>query len=149
MLRTPTTNAYTSTAMEHRWAKRDLEGYLWMSSYNLLRLQHDPKVNSFYLRTHAIIFMNWLLFECCFAFVVSFVGYMESEGTLKSYQVNLLEDNYVANPKYKNVSRPPLHRDECIESRTLFEGGELMRPDLRSQPHLPLRHTPCRHGLQR
>jgi hypothetical protein len=42
------------------------------------------KVTSFYTRNHAINCKNWLLFECCFTLLVTFVGLMEGEGTLKS-----------------------------------------------------------------
>ena len=73
------TNAYASTSMEHELTKQALKSYLWMSFNELLGHPHLAKVNSFYLRTHAINFKNWLLFECCFAFIVSFVGFMESE----------------------------------------------------------------------
>src|SRR3954466_6312353 len=108
------------------------------------------KVTSLYLRNLAIIFMNWLRFECCFTFVVSFVGFMEGEGTLKCCQVNLPEDDYMVNLRIKKVSRPLLLGDEHVESRTtLFEGGELMYPDLRPLPHHGLQLTPSRHGLQR
>src|SRR3954467_434567 len=93
----------------------------------------QDKVISFYLRTHAIIFMNWLRFECCYAFVVSFVGFMEGEGTLKCCQVNLPEDDYMVNPRIKKVSRLLLLFDEHVESRTtLFEGGgaDVARPTI-------------------
>ena len=94
--------------------------------------------------------MNWLRFECCFAFVVSFVGFKEGEGTLKCCQVNLPEDDYMVNPRIKKVSRPLLLGDEHVESRTtLFEGGEMMQPNLRSLLHQGLQLTPSRHGLQR
>ena len=95
-----------------------------MSLNELLANRLFAKVNSFYLRNHAIMFKNWLLFECCFAFVVSFVGFIEGEGTFKSCQVILLKDDGVVNPKFKDVSLPPLQGDERIESRTTrFEGG--------------------------
>ena len=115
------TNAYTSTSMDYMLTRRTEESYLWLP---FIELSLQAKVTSFYLRTHAIMFMNWLRFECCFAFVVSFVGYMEGEGTLKCCQVNLPEDDYMVNPRIKKVSRPLLLCDEHVESRTtLFEGG--------------------------
>src|SRR3954471_13495642 len=127
------TNAYTSTSMDYMLTRRTKESYLWLP-FTELSLQ--AKVTPFYLRTHAIIFMNWLRFECCFAFVVSFVGFKEGEGTLKCCQVNLHEDDYMVNPRIKKVSRPLLLCDEHVESRTtLFEGGEMMQPDLRSLLH--------------
>src|SRR3954466_7742461 len=115
------TNAYTSTSMDYMLTRRTEESYLWLT---FIELSLQAKVTSFYLRTHAIIFMNWLHFECCFAFVVSFVGFKEVEGTLKCCQVNLPEDDYMVNPRIKKVSRPLLLCDEHVESRTtLFEGG--------------------------
>ena len=101
------TIAYVSTSMDKELTRRIKESYLGLS-FNDLSLHH--KVTSFYLRTHAIIFMNWLLFECCFSFVVSFVGYMESEGTLKSCHIKLLKDDYMVNPRIKKVSRHHLLR---------------------------------------
>ena len=80
--------------------RRTKESYLWLP---FIDLSLQAKVTSFYLRTHAITFMNWLRFECCFAFVVSFVGFMEGEGTLKCCQVNLPEDDYMVNPRIKDV----------------------------------------------
>src|SRR3954468_8210842 len=118
------TNAYTSTSTNHVLTRRAEESHLCLP---FIELSLQDKVTSFYLRTHAIIFMNWLRFECCFAFVVSFVGFKEGEGTLKCCQVNLPEDDYMVNPRIKDVLRPLLLRDEHGESRTtLFEGGELM-----------------------
>jgi hypothetical protein len=114
------TNRYTSTSTNHVLTRRTEESCLWLP---FIELPLQAKMTSFYLRTHAIIFMNWLLFECCFVFVVSFVGFMESEGTLKCCQLNLPEDDYMVNPRIK-VSRTLLLCDEHVESRTtLFEGG--------------------------
>jgi hypothetical protein len=114
------TNAYTSTSTNHVLTRRTEESYLCLP---FIELSLQDKVTSFYLRTHAIIFINWLRFECCFAFVVSFVGFKEGEGTLKCCQVNLPEDDYMVNPRIK-VSRTLLLCDEHVESRTtLFEGG--------------------------
>jgi hypothetical protein len=85
------------------------------------------KVNPFYLTTHVIFFEHWLLFECCFAFVVSFLGFIEDEGTLKSCQSNIAKNYYKVNPKIKNVHLSPLHDEDALSSRTtLFEGGEMM-----------------------
>jgi hypothetical protein len=43
-------------------------------THNLWRAHwHLAKVNSFYLRSHAIVFEHWLLFEGSFTFVVSFI----------------------------------------------------------------------------
>src|SRR3954465_13671435 len=107
--------------MDYMLTRRTEESYLWLP---FIELSLQSKVTSFYLRTHAIISMNWLRFECCFSFVVSFVGFMEGEGTLKCCQVNLPEDDYMLNPRIKDVLRPLLLRDEHGESRTtLFEGG--------------------------
>jgi hypothetical protein len=86
--------------------------------------RHLAKVKPFYFTNHAIIFEHWLLFECCFAFVMSFLGFIEGEGTLKSCQSNLPKNIYMANPKFKNVHLPPLHDEDETSSRmTLFEGG--------------------------
>src|SRR4051812_11021429 len=114
------TNAYTSTSIDYMLTRRTEESYLWLP---FIELSLQYKVTSFYLKTHAIIFMNWLCFECCFAFVVSFVGFKEGEGTLKCCQVNLPKDDYMVNPRSKDVLRPLQLRDEHGESRTtLFEG---------------------------
>ena len=116
------TSAYTSTSTNHVLTRITKESYLWPP---FIELSLQAKVTSFYLRTHAIIFMNWLRFECCFAFVVSFVGFKEGEGTLKCCQVTLPEDDYMVNPRIKDVLRPLLLCDEHVESRTtLFEGGD-------------------------
>src|SRR3954463_11461154 len=133
--------------MDYMLTRRTEESYLCLP---FIELSLQDKVTSFYLRTRAIILMNWLRFECCFAFVVSFVGFMEGEGTLKCCQVNFLEDDYMVNPRIKKVSRPLLLCDEHVESRTtFFEGRELMQPDLRSLPHQGLQLMPSHHGLQR
>ena len=109
------TNAYMSPYMEH---------CLRMSFDELLLHRLCAKVTSFYLGTHTMIFEHWLLFECCFAFVVSFIGFIEGEETFKSCQVNLLKNNYMVNPTFKIVRLPPLHDDDELSSRTtLFEGG--------------------------
>src|SRR4051812_18345029 len=115
------TNAYTSTSMDYMLTRRPEESYLWLP---FIELSLQAKVTSFYLRTHAIMFMNWLCFECCFAFVVSFIGFMEGEGTLKCFQVNLPKDDYMVNPRITDFLRPLRLRDEHGESRmTIFEGG--------------------------
>ena len=104
---------------------------LWMSFNEQLLHQLGAKVNSFYLRTHAIIFEHWLLFECCFAFVVSFIGFLEGEGTFKSCQVHLLMSDDFEKTKFKCCHLPPLHDDAEIASRTtLFEAGgdDAVRP---------------------
>src|SRR4051812_35488732 len=114
-------SAYTSTSTNHVLTRRTEESYLWLP---FIEPSLHAKVTSFYLRTHAIMFMNWLHFECCFAFVVRFVGFMEGEGTLKCCQVNLPEDDYMVNPRIKDFLQPLLFRDEHGESSTtLFEGG--------------------------
>ena len=85
------------------------------------------KVTSFYLRTHAMIFEHWLLFECCFAFVVSYIGFLEGEGTFKSCQVHLLMSDDAEIPNFKRCHLPPLHDDAELTSRTtLFQVGEMM-----------------------
>ena len=107
------TNEYVSPSMETD---------LWMSFNEQLLHQLGAKVNSFYLRTHAIIFEHWLLFECCFAFVVSFIGFLEGEAMVKCCQATLLENDVVENPKSGHL--PPLHDDDKLSSRTtLFEAG--------------------------
>ena len=82
------------------------------------------KVTSFYLQNHSMQFNNWLLFECCFAFVVSFVGFMEDEVTLTSCHILDFKNDYMVNPKWKIEHLPPPHDHGAQESRTpLFEGG--------------------------
>jgi hypothetical protein len=75
-------------------------------------------VTSFYSRTHAINSKNWLLFECCFALLVTFVGLMKGEGTLKSCQTDLRKYDHMAHSKYNRLHLPPLHDDVESTSRT-------------------------------
>ena len=53
---------------------------------NLAHRAHQKlaKVTSFYISDHAMNFKDWLLFECCFVFIVSLVDYMMTKETLKS-----------------------------------------------------------------
>jgi hypothetical protein len=106
--------------------------YWWMRSRNWFQLttstmrahQQLCKVTSFYSRTHAINSKYWLLFECCFALLVTFVGLMEGEETLKSCQTNLRKNDHMANSKYKRLHLPPLHDDvESTSRTTFFEAG--------------------------
>ena len=83
------TNAYVSPYMEH---------CLRTSFHDLLLHRLCAKVTSFYLQTHTMIFEHWLLFECCFAFVVSFIGFIEGEETFKSCQVHLPKKDDVETP---------------------------------------------------
>ena len=120
-------HVYLSTSMEHELTNRALESYLRMSSngcflphtsatqdLSMRAHRHFAKVTSFYLGNHSMLPMNWLLFECCFAFLVSLIGYMKRGGTLMSCQTISLEI----------VRLPPLHDDDELSSRTtLFEGG--------------------------
>lgn len=76
------TNAYSSTSTENALTKQASDNYIWMSFNELFGHPHFAK--SFYLRNHAMNLKNWLLFECCFAFIVSIVGFMESDGTFKN-----------------------------------------------------------------
>jgi hypothetical protein len=117
------TIAYSSSSMEHGLTKQAFESYLLMSFDKLPRHRHHAKVISFYIRNHALNFKNWLLFECCFAFIVSFIGFMESEGTLKSCIISIKND-YMVNPKVKLITLPPLYGDTESSSRTtLSQGG--------------------------
>jgi hypothetical protein len=110
----------------------------WFQSNTSTMRAHQRlcKVTSFYSQTHAINSKNWLLFECCFALLVAFVGLMESEGTLKSCQTNLRKYDHMANSKYKHLHLPPLHDDvESTSRTTLFEAGGMIRGGLRTPPH--------------
>jgi hypothetical protein len=85
---------------------------LFKSNTSTIRAhQQLCKVTSFYTRNHAINSKNWLLFDCCFALHVTFVGLMEGEGILKSCQTNLRKDDHMANTKCKRLHLPPLHDD--------------------------------------
>ena len=85
------------------------------------------KVTSFYLRAHTMTFEHWLLFECCFAFVVSFIGFLEGEGTFKSCQVHLLMSDDTEIPNFKRCHLPLVHDDvELTSMMTLFQVGEMM-----------------------
>ena len=100
-----------------------MENGLRMSFNEQLLHRICDKVTSFYLRTHAMIFEHWLLFECCFAFVVSFIGFLEGEGTFKSCQVHLLMSDDAGIRNFKRCHLPPLHDDTGLASRmTLFQG---------------------------
>ena len=82
-----------------------------------------------------MIFEHWLLFECCFAFVVSFIDSLEGEGTFKSCQVHLLKHDDVENPYSNHCHLPPLHDYDELSSRmTLFEAGgdDVNRPTVLS-----------------
>ena len=69
-------------------------------------------------------FKNWLLFKCCFAFIVSFVGFMEVKGTFKSYPTIDPKNDYMVTPKCMDIHLPPTHGDEELSLRTtLFEAG--------------------------
>ena len=75
-----------------------------------------------------MIFEHWLLFECCFVFVVSFI---EGKGTFKSCQVHLLMSDDAEIPNFKRCHLPPLHDDAELASReTLFQvgGDDAVRP---------------------
>ena len=128
------THSYSSSSMEHGLTKKAFESYLWMSLDEIPRHRHYAKVISFYLRMYAMNFKNWLLFECCFAFIVRFVGFMESEGTIKSCHIMSIKNDYMVNTKVKLIILPPLHGDMESSSRTtLSQGrGEMIRPNLRS-----------------
>jgi hypothetical protein len=65
------TNAYLRMSL-HEWLKPHTS-----NAQDITRRAHRhlAKVNPFYYTNHAIMFEHWLLFECCFAFVVSFVGF--------------------------------------------------------------------------
>jgi hypothetical protein len=102
------------------WCMRSREWFQFNTSITRAH-QQLYKVTSFYLRNHAINSKNWLLFECYFALLVTFVGLMEGEGTLKSCQTNLCKDNHMLNSKYKRLHLPPLH--ESTSRTTLFEVG--------------------------
>jgi hypothetical protein len=90
--------------------------------------QQLSKVTSLYSRTHAINSKNWLLFECCGALLVTFVGLMEGEGTLKSCQTDLRKYDHMAHSKYNRLHLPSLHDDVESTSRTMFfeAGGDDM-----------------------
>jgi hypothetical protein len=120
-------------------------GYYWwmrsrewfQSNTSTTRAHHQLcKVTSFYSRTHAIDSKNWLLFECCFALLVTFVGLMEGERTLKSCQTDRRKYDNMAHPKYKSLHLPPLHDDvESTSRTTFFEVGEMIRGGLHTPPH--------------
>jgi hypothetical protein len=88
--------------------------------------QQICKVTSFYSRNHSINSKNWLLFECCFALLVTFVGLMEGEVTLKSCQTNLCKDDRMKNSKYTRLHLAPVHDDIESTSRTTLSkaGGD-------------------------
>jgi hypothetical protein len=101
-------------------------------------------------------FKNWLLFECCFAFVVSFVGFMEVEGTFKGRQESSSRTTLfrvggddTAQPKVVatscNISSSPTYAKSSWTSK--------VNPILDSSPIPPLLngillHTPS-HGYAR
>jgi len=118
------TNAYSSTSTKHELTKRALESYLQMSFTKILGYRRFAKVNSIHLNNLGMIFENWLLFECGFAFLVSFVGFMEGEGTIKSCNNLSLKNDYMVNPKFKTDHLPLPHDHGAQESRTtLLEAG--------------------------
>ena len=89
------------------------------------------KVNSFYLQQSFNDFEDWLLFECCFAFIVSFLGFIEGEGTIKSCHNLDFKIDYMANHELKFEHLPPPQVHGAQESRTtLFQAGgdDVARP---------------------
>ena len=114
--------------MEHALTKRALESYIgkyiheWFQpqsstthDLSMRARRHLAKVTSFYIGYHAKILEHWLLFECCFAFLVLLIGFMRRQGTFKGRQAI-----------DKNVHLLPLHEEEeeAQESRTtLLQGG--------------------------
>ena len=117
------TIAYSSTSTEHE---------LTNESFNeLLGHRCFTKVNSIYLNNHAMIFEHWLLFECCFAFIVSFLGFIEGEVTIKSCHILDFKIDYMANHELKFEHLPPPQEHGAQESRTtLFQAGgdDVARP---------------------
>ena len=78
-----------------------------------------------------MIFEHWLLFECCFVYVVSFIGFLQGEGTFKSCQVHLPMSDDAEKTNFKRCHLPPLHDDTELASRTtLFQvgGDDAVRP---------------------
>jgi len=125
--------------LAHTWFAWSLmcRSYLWMSLHELLQPRipmtedlarrahrHLAKVTSFYISAHAITFKNWLLFECCFVFLVSLVGYLKGEGTLK--KCHIISIDYMVNHTTRSTHLPPCHDEEQESRTTLFKGGEMM-----------------------
>ena len=78
-----------------------------------------------------MVFEHWLLFECCFTFVVSFIGFIQDKGKFKDGQVHLLMSDDAGIPNFKCCHLPPLHDDTELASRTtLFQvgGDDAVRP---------------------
>src|SRR5664279_61982 len=147
----------------HTWFAWSLvcKYYLWMRWHEWLQPhftmkedlaiwqhRHLAKVTSFYLSAHAMSSKNWLLFECCFVFLVSLVGYMKAEGTLKSCHILSIKNMVTTTSTTHHL--PPPHGDDELASRTtLFKGGEMMQPDTSNRACLALHHTSSHHGHQR
>jgi hypothetical protein len=105
------------------WWMRSRE---WFQSNTSTTSAHQQlcKVTSFYSRTHAINSKNWLLFECCFTLLVTFVGLMEGERPLKSCQTNLRKYDHMAHSKDNRLHLPSLHDDvESTSRMTFFKAG--------------------------
>ena len=118
------TYAYSSTSTEHELTKRALESYLRMRFAEILQYRHFAKVNSIHLNNLGMIFENWLLFECCFAFLVSFLGIMKGEGTIMSCHIFDFKNDYNVDDMLKSEHLPPRREHGAQESRSpLFEGG--------------------------
>src|SRR4051812_1194905 len=81
------TNAYTSTSMDYMLTRRTEESYLWLP---FIELSLHAKVTSFYLRTHAIMFMNWLCF----------MKFLHCLGTLVNVHIGM-----VMQRKWKDIER--------------------------------------------
>jgi hypothetical protein len=98
----------------------------WFQSITSTTRAHQQlyKVTSFYSRNHALNSKNWILFECCFTLLVTFVGLMEGEGTLKSCQNDLCKYDHMAHSKSNRLHLPPLHDDvDSTSKTTFFEAG--------------------------
>jgi hypothetical protein len=136
------------------WWMHSLEWFQSNTSTTRAHQQHS-KVTSFYSRTHAINSKNWLLFECCFALLVTLVGLMEGEGTLKSCLTNLRKYDHMAHSKYNRLHLPPIHDDvESTSRTTFFEAEEMIRAGLWTPPHHVRQQRPhssptsSRHGRE-
>src|SRR3954467_11821872 len=73
--------------MDYTLTRRTEESYLWLP---FIELSLHAKVTSFYLRTHAIMFMNWLCF----------MKFLHCLGTLVNVHIGM-----VMQRKWKDIER--------------------------------------------
>ena len=90
---------------------------------NLAHRAHQKlaKVTSFYISDHAMNFKDWLLFECCVVLLVSLIGYLKANGTMKRGHINYI--TMVTTTSTSTHLPPRLVHEDIRSWTTFFQGG--------------------------